>query len=312
MINNTCSVCANAEVNRHAILFEIKEDNDRTYEIRKCSNCQSIYTYFNRPLNIEIYYDEKDYTVRDTQKTIFYKIQEYEYGLVLNKIKKLLTLPDLTLLDFGCGKGLFLQFAKKFGFEGKGIESSKPRANYAKTHFGLEVNTDYYSEGKAFDKNFTLVTLFHVLEHITLPISTLTNLVKDNLEEGGILVIEVPNMQSWQSKWAGKRWLHLDVPRHLTHFTSQSLATAIKQSGCSILKEEYFSFHLGIIGMTQTIFSWFGYKGFLIGDIKQRKSMALFLKIGLALPFAILLETLASACKKGGVIRYYAVKNHSR
>lgn len=309
MINITCSICANNEVDRHSILFEIKEDN-RVYAIRKCSNCQGIYTYFNQPVNIEIYYDEKDYTVRDTQKTLFYKIQEYEYSIVLNKIKKLLVLPRLSLLDFGCGKGLFLQFAKKFGFEGKGIESSKPRANYAKTHFGLEVNTDYYSEGRAFEKKFTLITLFHVLEHITLPISTLKNLVKDNLENDGILVVEVPNMQSWQSRWAGKRWLHLDVPRHVTHFTPQSLSRAIKQSGCRILKEEYFSYHLGIVGMTQTIFSWFGYRGFLIGDLKQKKSLALYLKIGLVLPFAILLETVASVCKRGGVIRVYAIKNN--
>ncbi len=308
MINITCPVCANTEVDRHSVLFEIKEDNNEIYEIRKCSNCRSIFTYFNHPVNIEIYYDEKDYTLRDTQRTIFYKIQEYQYSVVLKEIKKLLILRRLSLLDFGCGKGLFLQFAKKFGFEGKGIESSKPRANYAKTHFGLEVNTDYYSKGKAFENKFSLITLFHVLEHITLPISTLENLVKDNLDEEGLLVIEVPNMESWQSKWSGKRWLHLDVPRHITHFTPQSLSLAIKQSGCTVLKEEYFSFHLGIVGMIQTIFSWFGYKGFLIGDLKQKKSLALYLKIGLVLPFAVLLETLASACKRGGVIRYYAVK----
>jgi hypothetical protein len=138
----------------------------------------------------------------------------------------------------------------------------------------------------------------------------LKNLVKDNLENDGILVVEVPNMQSWQSRWAGKRWLHLDVPRHVTHFTPQSLSRAIKQSGCRILKEEYFSYHLGIVGMTQTIFSWFGYRGFLIGDLKQKKSLALYLKIGLVLPFAILLETVASVCKRGGVIRVYAIKNN--
>lgn len=309
MININCPVCANSEVDRHTILFEIKEDNSRIYNIRKCSKCYSIYTYFKHPVNIEIYYDEKDYTVRDTQKTVFYKIQEYEYNRVLKKIKKLLTLRPLSLLDFGCGKGLFLQFAKKLGFEGKGIESSKPRANYAKKKFGLEVNTDFYSKGKVFEKNFTLITLFHVLEHIIPPIGTLENLVKDNLDEGGLLVVEVPNMESWQSKWSGKRWLHLDVPRHITHFTPQSLSMAIKQSGCTVLKEEYFSFHLGIVGMIQTIFSWFGYKGFLIGDLKEKKSLALYLKIGLVLPFAVMLETLASTCKKGGVIRYYAVKN---
>jgi 2-polyprenyl-3-methyl-5-hydroxy-6-metoxy-1,4-benzoquinol methylase len=308
MINITCSVCANAELAKHSIRFEINEGNGRVYHIRECSNCHSFYTYFDQPVNIETYYNEKDYTVRDTQKTIFYKIQEYEYDNVLKKIKKRLTIPPLSLLDFGCGKGLFLQFAKKFGFKGRGIESSEPRAKYAEDQFNLEVSTDYYSKGKVFDHNFSVITLFHVLEHLTLAKDTLRNLVEDNLEEKGLLVIEVPNLQSWQSQWAGSRWLHLDVPRHVTHFTPQSLSKVIEQSGCTILKEEYFSFHLGIIGMVQTIFCWFGYTGFLIGDIKQKKSLALYLKIGLTLPFAIALETIAAACKRGGVIRYYAEK----
>lgn len=308
MINITCSVCGNAEITKHSVLFEINESNGRVYQIRECSNCHSFYTYFDQPINIEAYYNEKDYTVRDTQKTIFYKIQEYEYDKVLTKIKKLLTISRLSLLDFGCGKGLFLHFAKKLGFEGKGVESSIPRANYAKSHFNLEVSTVHYSKGKIFEQKFSVITLFHVLEHLTLGKNTLTNLVKDNLEEKGLLVIEVPNLQSWQSQWAGKRWLHLDTPRHVIHFTPQSLTTVIEQSGCTILQKEYFSFHLGIIGMIQTIFCWFGYKGFLIGDIKQKKSLALYLKIGLTLPFAIVLETIASACKKGGVIRYYAEK----
>lgn len=308
MINTTCSVCGNNEIINHPILFDINQRDGGFYQIRECSKCHTCYTYFDQPVDIETYYNEKDYTVKDTKKTIFYKIQAYEYNTVLNKITKLLTDSSRSLLDFGCGKGLFLQFAKKFGFNGKGIESSKPRADYATSHFGLEVSTDYYSKGKVFEQNFSVITLFHVLEHLPGAEDTLLNLIEDNLEENGLLVIEVPNLQSWQSKWAGNRWLHLDVPRHVTHFTPQSLSSLIEHSECTILKEEYFSFHLGIIGMTQTIFGWFGYTGFLIGDIKQNKSPVLYLKVGLALPFAILLEAIASACKRGGVIRYYARK----
>jgi 2-polyprenyl-3-methyl-5-hydroxy-6-metoxy-1,4-benzoquinol methylase len=308
MINTTCSVCGNTETINHPILFDINERGGGVYQLRECTKCHSYYTYFDQPVDIETYYNEKDYTVKDTKKTIFYKIQEYEYSTVLNKITKILTVSSRSLLDFGCGKGLFLQFAKKFGFNGKGIESSKPRADYATNHFGLQVSTDYYSKGKVFERKFSVITLFHVLEHLTRAEDTLRNLIEDNLEEKGLLVIEVPNLQSWQSQWAGNRWLHLDVPRHVTHFTPQSLSSVIKHSGCTILKKEYFSFHLGIIGMIQTIFVWFGYKGFLIGDIKQNKSLILYLKVGLALPFAILLEAIASAFNRGGVIRCYAEK----
>lgn len=80
------------------------------------------------------------------------------------------------------------------------------------------------------------------------------------------------------------------------------------QSGCTVKAADYFSFHLGIVGMVQTIFSWFGYKGFLIADLKRKKTIPLMLGLLFVLPFAILLESLAALCKKGGIVRYYAIK----
>lgn len=312
MNNTTCTICANAEIERHSILFEIKQNDQEVYTLKKCSDCQTVYTYFTHQLDITTYYDEKDYVVRDTKKSIFYKIQEFEYSIVLKKIKKLLPIQNYLLLDFGSGKGLFLHFAKRLGFKGKGIESSKPRADYARSQFGLEISTTYYTKGQVFEEKFGTITLFHVLEHIKNPATTLNNLIEENLENKGLVVIEVPNIESWQAQWAKNRWLHLDIPRHLSHFTPHTVSKIVEQSGCKVIKKEYFSYHLGIIGMTQTILNWFGYRGFLIGDLKQNKSLPLLLKITLALPWAILLETLASIFKRGGVIRCYAIKNQEQ
>jgi 2-polyprenyl-3-methyl-5-hydroxy-6-metoxy-1,4-benzoquinol methylase len=309
MINITCPVCLNKDTELHPALFLVCPNPKENYQIRQCHHCQHIYTWFDHEVAIETYYDEKDYTVQDTQKTIFFKIQEGEYNLVLKRIKAFVPAPA-SLLDFGSGKGLFLQFAKTQGYEVKGIESSVPRADYAKKHFNLDINTDYYTSGSVFHTKFDVLTLFHVLEHIHLSGNLLDNLIKDNLKDGGLLLIEVPNFDSWQSKWAGNKWLHLDVPRHLSHFRPENLKKLMAQSGCIVKAEGYFSFHLGIVGMVQTIFSWFGYKGFLIADLKRKKTIPLMLSLAFVLPFAVILESLAALCKKGGIIRYYAIKQH--
>ncbi|WP_411275574.1 methyltransferase domain-containing protein, partial [Daejeonella sp.] len=141
----------------------------------------------------------------------------------------------------------------------------------------------------------------------TAPAELLNSLVMSNLKPGGLLVAEVPNFGSWQSKWAGNRWLHLDVPRHLSHFTEESLEKIIDKAGCRVIKKEYYSIHLGLVGMVQSIFTWFGYKGFLIADLKENKNWILPFKVLITLPFAILLESLAVIFKKGGIIRFYAV-----
>ncbi|RZJ80632.1 MAG: class I SAM-dependent methyltransferase [Flavobacterium sp.] len=306
MIITTCPVCLSDKTQLSPVVFEIKVNDDEHYLIRKCQICQHNFTWFNHEVDIKSYYDDKDYAVQDTRKSIFFKIQEIEYNQVLKKIKTLKPLPS-DILDFGSGKGLFLHFAKENGFGVKGIESSVPRANYAKEHFNLDINTDYYQSGSVFQKKFDVLTLFHVLEHIHLSGNLLGNLIEDNLKKDGLLIIEVPNFDSWQAKWAGNKWLHLDVPRHISHFTPAVLKNLIQANGFKIKSASYFSLHLGIVGMVQTIFSWFGYKGFLIAELKRKKTILLILGLLCVLPFAILLEIIASICKKGGIIRYYAI-----
>ncbi|RZK67049.1 MAG: class I SAM-dependent methyltransferase [Pedobacter sp.] len=312
MINITCPICLNEKTQLNTILFKVKTISGEEYEIRECDKCLHHYTYFDHEIDISSYYDEKDYTVRDTRESIFFKIQKAEYNLVLHKIKQHVHSHPASLLDFGSGKGLFLHFAKQKGFNVKGIESSMPRATYAKTNFDLDINTEYYTVGSVFGKQFDVLTMFHVLEHIHLSNNFLSNLINENLKDEGLLVIEVPNFDSWQSKWAGNRWMHLDVPRHLSHFKPKRIQELVEENNCKIIATSYFSLHLGIVGMVQTIFSWFGYKGFLIADLKQQKTVLLMVSLLLVLPFAILLELFSAMFNKGGIIRLYAVKQSDK
>ena len=303
MVNLHCPVCKNSSQS-NSLLFTLYKDRS-SFQIVRCESCAHVFTFFDQSVNLQPYYDDDDYQVRDTRDTIFHKIQEIEYQQVLMKLKKMLSMSAPSLLDFGAGKGVFMIFAKQNGFKVKGVETSVPRADYGCKVYDLDISTQEYEHGSVFDTQFDVITLFHVLEHLQNPRDLLQNLHLANLKSTGILLLEVPNFDSWQSRWSGQNWLHLDVPRHLNHFTPQSLKKLITAPGGEIIREEYFSFHLGIIGMIQTIWTWFGYTGFLIGRLKQRKSILLLTKIILTLPFAFILELLAATCKKGGIIRLY-------
>ncbi len=307
MKQTACPICYEPSNRGHTKLFVL--GNEHQYQIRECSHCKSVYTFFDIETDMQAYYEDENYKLRNTHKSIFYRIQAYEYKQVIRHIQKSITPKHPFLLDFGSGKGLFLYFAKQSGFDVKGVETSTPRADYAKATFQLTIHTDYYTEGKIFDESFDVITCFHVLEHLSDPKNLLRNLVAANLKEGGLLLIEVPNFSSWQSKWAGKYWLHLDAPRHLSHFTPLQLKSMIEHIGYTVIKEKYFSFHLGIIGMMQTLFSFFGYQRSLIIDMKEKRSLGLLIGIIIAFPIALLLECIASLIKKGGIIRYYALKN---
>ena len=274
----------------------------------ECKSCLHHYTYFDQEVPISSYYNENDYQIRDTRKSIFHQIQELEYQPIINYLKKKNPNQTIKLLDFGSGKGLFLNLAKHHHLDVKGVETSSPRAAYSRNVFGLTIDSSYYTVGKIFNHSFDAITIFHVLEHLEKPFELLNNLVDQNLAPEGLLIIEVPNFESWQSKWAGKHWLHLDVPRHLSHFSPLTIINQLEKFGFFIIKTDHFSWHLGIIGMIQSIWSLFGYRGFLIGELKERKRLRLLFKIGITLPFAIILEGLASLVGRGGILRLYAQK----
>lgn len=311
MIHTKCPICyRTVDPTQEKLLFLLRDEYAHTYAIVKCTHCQNILTWFDKDININLYYDELDYTLQDTRNTLFHSIQKIEYNRVLRLLKKMTEGDQKTLLDFGCGKGIFLSFAIEMGFRVKGVETSLPRASYAEKYFHIEVNKSYYISGQVFPEKFDILTLFHVVEHLTDPIPLLKNLVRHNLNTNGILVIEAPNFTSWQSKWAGKRWMQLDVPRHLTHFTPAVLRKGVESAGCCIIHQQFFSFHLGIMGMAQTLMSWLGYKGFLMRDLKHNRKWKIMLPLLLVIPVATLLELTAAVAGKGGIIRYYAVKKN--
>jgi hypothetical protein len=49
------------------------------------------------------------------------------------------------------------------------------------------------------------------------------------------LIVNVPNFASWQSRFAGRVWFHLDPPRHLVHFMPETLAAILGGAGVAIL-----------------------------------------------------------------------------
>ena len=208
MINTKCPVCQHTvDVTKQPSLFKLHDEYGHSYEIVACSQCNTVFTWFDKDIHINQYYDELDYSLQDTRKTIFHTIQEIEYNRVLKQLSNRESGAQKKLLDFGCGKGVFLSFAKEKRFYVKGVETSLPRARFAEKYFHIEVNTDTYTSGQIFPDKFDVLTLFHVIEHLSDPEVLLNNLIKDNLQKAGILVIEAPNFNSWQSKWAESRWM---------------------------------------------------------------------------------------------------------
>jgi hypothetical protein len=69
-----------------------------------------------------------------------------------------------------------------------------------------------------------VIVLWHSLEHLSDP-GALLQAAAGNLRPGGVLVAAVPNPQALQFRVLGRRWPHIDAPRHL-HLMPAGAVTA--------------------------------------------------------------------------------------
>lgn len=174
------------------------------------------------------------------------------------------------LLDVGAGTGSFLSLAKKFGWKVQGVE---PNASARGMAFSkdLDLVNDLESlSGQTYD----VVTLWHVLEHIPDLKQAIVKL-EELVRPGGHLIIAVPNYRSYDANYYKKFWAAYDAPRHLWHFSQDSMKVLFSQKMLltktlplifdsfyvSLLSEKYksgtvFSLKALIIGLWSNILAW--------------------------------------------------------
>lgn len=149
------------------------------------------------------------------------------------------------LLDVGCGEGTFLRAAREYGWKAVGTELNADPAR----QLGFEV---FSSLEECFQQGpFSCVTLWHSLEHMSDPrgvIAKIRRLVADD----GVVFIAVPDFEGFQSKTFGESWLHLDVPRHLYHFTGTSLDRMLNQTEFIPVAHWHQEFEYDLIGWLQS------------------------------------------------------------
>ncbi len=135
-------------------------------------------------------------------------------------------------LDLGCGDGWMLQALRRYGWAVLGIERTHQSAAVAfgEHHLPMVVGG---LEAIRPQPCLDLIIMFHVLEHLPEPLATLHQCAQ-RLKAGGILIVAVPNLTSWQARCFGKHWFHLDVPRHRFHFARKSLMNALNLAGFDV------------------------------------------------------------------------------
>lgn len=141
--------------------------------------------------------------------------------------------PNGRVLDVGCGTGHFLAYVASRGYSVQGVEPNTVAREQAIREHALSV-VPSLSDITA-QENIHVVTMWHVLEHVSDLRATFKRLYA-LLSLGGLLVIAVPDRESWDASHYGTDWAAWDVPRHLSHFRRADVRTLLHEHGFELLE----------------------------------------------------------------------------
>ena len=187
------------------------------------------------PSDLENYYKSEAYISHsNTSKSFLDKVYQRVRKYTLKRKVSLINSFEVSgkkILDIGCGTGDFLATAKNDGWEVHGVEPSK-EARILSASKNIDALEDV-SQLK--EDNFDVITLWHVLEHVPNVLAYIETL-KTKLKPDGMLLIAVPNYNSFDAGHYKEHWAAYDVPRHLWHFSQKSIQKLFSEVGLIVEK----------------------------------------------------------------------------
>lgn len=231
--------CPSCGTDRLVVLFDDLVDvEDRIpgrYAIARCSGCGLIFLS-RRPTTDSLprCYSSQ-YHVQDASRSGILSRMLYGLRAHVRRRRMLAATGERfqSLLEVGCGDASFLRHLDAH---------CPPHVALA----GIDLQAPFIREGRVqvsrgefekvnFEMQFDAVVMFNVLEHLGNPVVSLRH-IASQMTPGGILFGEVPH---WGSLWRElfpRHWQGLQIPRHMTFFTPETLRHTFEIAGFEVVR----------------------------------------------------------------------------
>jgi len=229
--------------------------SQKIFEIKRCSECGFRFTS-PRPEDKDLggYYKAESYVSHsDTKKgfinTLYHWVRSYTLIKKLQLVMQHTRLKQGKILDYGAGTGAFLETCKKNKWEAFGIEPDETARKVMQEKFNI---SSYVSLEEARADNvfseFDVITAWHVLEHVPDLNETIESL-RTILKDKAILILALPNPNSYDAKYYKECWAAYDVPRHLWHFAPDDVTRLFSDNGFKLIQTRPMTFDSFYVSM---------------------------------------------------------------
>ena len=196
-----------------------------------CNSCKVIV----QPKLIKNLYTKQDSSNYNLTKNFFYYLKQIILLFFIFNIRKFFK-KKKDILDYGCGSGelaiaLSLFYKDKNIFTSDVFELDKKFIPKIKKHYLLHKN-------QLIGKKFDIILMRHVLEHIH-DLNTFLKKIKKNLKnKNSLLMIEIPNFDSFWRKIMRNRWPGYFYPFHYYVFSKQFLKEYLLRNDLKVVNEK--------------------------------------------------------------------------
>lgn len=270
MLIEKCMICGSTQFDPFLTCKDYTVSQEK-FNIVSCKGCGFKFTN-PRPDDDQIgrYYKSENYVSHsNTTKGLINKLYHLVRSHTLKKKLQLISsyVSRGTIIDYGCGTGMFLKTCKEAGWTTFGFEPDSDARKIA-SEGGLDVVDSKQSlRSKLGSSKADVISLWHVMEHVTDVDETLA-FFRETLSDKGTLIIAVPNHTSYDGSYYKEFWAGYDVPRHLYHFSPESIEALLKKAGFGLADTKpmkFDSYYVSLLSEKYKTGSMSYLKGFMAG-----------------------------------------------
>jgi len=192
-----------------------RKATDDTFDYYTCANCGLIFIQ-SPPVDMESYYRGGYDPIPESLGAS--NREDFRSNPILMHKK------GGRFLELGPWREILCCLMKDAGFEVTAIERDSVCADYLRNTVGIKAiqSSDPLQTMRGMDTGFDVIAAWHSMEHLPTPWLVIQEAAR-LLNPDGILLLAMPNPESFEFDVLKARWMYLDAPRHLYFHSIHSL-----------------------------------------------------------------------------------------